>query len=250
MDIFKDIGYINKNILLKTINSFKKGWVILFTGIVYTILNLIIYSLLGTILIGPLSILSGIITALITSAFISNYLYLIYCVINYDRVTINDFKAGFTYFLRKMYTVLFLAYLGNLLLIVVVRAVGSGGTLLLLIVYFTVFIMLNALPETIYLKSHSSWESVVYSIEFMMDNWLNWFIPNIIFYVLLYFLTGNIVTNLFSTHLSFNMMFDFRYILVYLIGQAIFTFMMIYRGHLFKLLSTSTRRKRMFMNKF
>jgi len=90
----------------------------------------------------------------------------------------------------------------------------------------------------------------MYSIDFIKDNWFNWLLPNILFYGLLYYLTGNIITDLFATHLSFGFNFGIPSIIKYLLGQGLFSFIMIYRGHLFKLLSTSTRRKRMFMNKF
>lgn len=250
MNILKDIIYINKEVGAKTIKSFKKNWMIIFTGFVYTILNIIIYGLLGSLLSGPLYIISGIIAAIVTSALISNYLYLLLNIIKYNRITLDDFKNGFGYFLRKIYIVFFIAYVANLILSLVSNLLGSLSAILIPLVYLSALLILNSLPETIYLKYYNSWESIVETADFMKENWLNWAIPNIIFSLLLYIITGNRLLNLFSTHLSFNFVLDIRELAIYLIGQIIFSIMMIYRGHLYQLLSGSTRRKRMFMNKF
>ena len=80
----------------------------------------------------------------------------------------------------------------------------------------------------------------------MKENWIEWLIPNVVLLGLLYLVTGNVLTSLFSTGLSINVL-SIRGIVLYLIGQVIFSFTMIYRGVLFDILSTSTRRKRMFM---
>lgn len=248
MNIVKDMAYVNKTAGMRSLNSFKKNWYILFTGIIYTTLNLIIFNVVRSLFVGPLYILSGIVVAIISSSFISNYLYLLYNVINHNRITMQDFKDGFTFFIWKIYGVLFISYIANLLLSLLIGIVGPIIPLL----YIGALIALNALPETLYLKVYSPWESILSSLEFIQENWLNWLLPNMIFLGLLYILTGNILTNIFNTHLSFNLLniFSIKEIIVYVLGQIIFSLMMIYRGHLYKILSTSTRRKRMFMNKF
>ncbi len=250
MDIIKDLIYINKSAFNKTIKSLSKNWIIIFTGIVYTILNVAIFSLISVFLTGFLSILSGIIVAIITAAFISNYLYLLFNIINYDMINMQIFKDGFKYYLWKIYGVLFIAYLGRILLGILSNMLGGLASALNIVIYLSILIVLNPLPETIYLKSYSSWESVLNTFEFMQENWINWLLPNIIFHGVLYFITGNLITNIFTTHLSFNMVFSIKNIIIYLVGQGLFSFIMVYRGHLYKTLSGSTRRKRMFMNKF
>lgn len=250
MEYLKDILYVNKTSFLKTLDSIKKNWIIVFTGLVYSALSIVSFSLLGILFQGILGIFAGIIITIVTSSFISNYLYLLFNVINYNRITMQDFKEGFTHFIWKVYGVFFIGYLGSYLLGAISNILGSGSIILSLIISISILVLLNPLPETIYIKSYSPWESILYTFEFMMENWLNWIIPNILFHLGLYFLTGNMLINLFNTHISFNLSFNLRYIVMYLVGQALFSFIMIYRGHLYKLLSGSTRRKRMFMNKF
>lgn len=250
MNYLNDIIYVNKVSIKKTITSLKNNLPIIFTGIVYTILNLIAFSILGRLFVGPLFIISGFIMAIISSSFISNYFYLLHNIINYNRFTIEDFKRGFTYFLWKIYGVFFIAYLGQMILSFFTGSIGLGAIPLSFIVAIAVYILFNPLPEIIYLKDRSPVDSIMYSLEFIQENWLNWLLPNTVLIIILYFITGNVLLGIFNTHMNFNMIFTIRNIVLYLISQVIFSFIMIYRGHLFKLLSTSTRRKRMFMNKF
>lgn len=252
MDIIKDIIYVNKTTAKNTFKDFNKNWYIIFTGIIYTILNLIIYSLISNIFRGPLYILSGFITIIVSSSFISNYLYLLFNIINYDRIRFQDFKDGFTAFIRKIYGVLFISYIANLLLSLFVGSLRTGVGNITTLIFLLAFVIFNALPETIYLKQYNPWDSVVYSFEYMKENWFNWILVNIVFLGLLYIVTGDILINIFNTHISVNIfrLLSIKEIIIYIIGQSIFSIMMIYRGHMYKILSTSTRRKREFMNKF
>lgn len=240
---------VQKNTLKKTIKSFGKNWVIIFTSIVYVLINLVAALLVGNLLRGPLSILSGIITAIITSSLTSNYLYLLFNVINYNKITYNNFKDGFTQYLWKVYGIFFIAWIVTYVLSAISRLFGNNLGILITLFSLAAVILLNALPETLYQKYYSSSESIQYAFEFIKENWLNWFIPNVILLLVLYLITGRLILNMFTTHLSFNMNFTIGSMIRYLIGQSLFSFVMIYRGHLFKLLSTSTRRKRMYMKK-
>lgn len=234
----------------KTVKSLKKHWPIIFTGFLYSLLNIALFGLMGMLVTGPLYLISGIIVAIANSSLISNYLYLLFNIVNYDRMTLNDFKEGFGHYLRKIYGVFFIAYIGSLLLSFFGPILGGLANLLDLIIYLTILVVLNPLPETIYLKHYSSWESIVYCVEFIQENWLNWLLPNFLLSLILYLTTGNFLTNIFNTHLGFRNLLNPINLALYIVGQLVFSFMMIYRGHLYKELSTSTRRKRMFMNKF
>lgn len=250
MNYLKDFIYVNKISVSKTYQSLKNNLLIIFTGFFYTLLNVVAFGILNRLFVGPLFIISGFIMAIISSSFISNYLYLLYNVINYNRFTLNDFKRGFTYFIWKIYGVFFIAYLGEILLSFANRMLGVGAIALNIIVAIAIYILFNPLPETLYLKDYSPMDSIMYTIEFIQENWLNWLVPNTILIVILYSVTGNIIFGIFNTHMNFNMIFTLKNIMMYLIAQIIFSFIMVYRGHLYKLLSGSTRRKRMFMNKF
>lgn len=250
MNILKDFLNINKQTFKKTMSSLKNNWIIIFSGIVYILLNMFVIILINTFFRGFLGILSGLAIAIVTASLISNYLYLLYNVINYDSLKLQDFKDGFTYFLRKVYIVFFYGWIGSILISLLTGILGHNAYILNLLVSISIFILLNPLPETLYLKVLNPMDSIMYSIDFMKENWVNWLIPNIAMLVVLYLLTGKAVTGIFTTHISYIASFRIVDIIKYLIAQALFSFVMIYRGHLYKLLSTSTRRKRMYMNKF
>ncbi len=114
MNFLEDIIYVNKGALGKAVKSFSKNWMLAFTGIVYTLLNLLALNLLSVFFGGPLSILSGIAFALLRSVLASNYLYLLFNIVNYNRLTIDNFKYGFTYYLREIYGVYFVLYIVRL----------------------------------------------------------------------------------------------------------------------------------------
>ncbi len=249
MDLMKDFKYVTDHSIKKTAESLKKNFLIVFTGVVYGIMTLVAGLLLSTLFRGPLSIISGFITYFIQSAIISNYLYLLYNIINYNRFNLNDFKEGFTAFLWKIYGVFFIIYIGRLLLSTL-GILGSAAALLNSVILLIGLIVFNALPESIYLKSYSPSDTLVYALEFMKENWFNWIIPNLIFLGIIYLTTGRVLTGIVNTSIGFTFGLSPRDIILYLIGQVVFSFMMIYRGHLYKILSTSTRRKRMFLNKF
>ncbi|MFA5577754.1 MAG: hypothetical protein WCZ27_11115 [Tissierellaceae bacterium] len=248
MEIVKDILAVNKQVLKKSIASLRDNWIIIFTGMVYVIINIIALLLVFTIFTGLLSIFAGIAVAVLSASLISNYFYLLFNVINYNRVTFQDFKDGFKYFLRKIYTVLFFAWIGTYFLGILQGMLGFNALILDLIIKLSVFILLNALPETLYLKVLEPMDSIMYAVDFIRENIINWAIPNLIFYLLLYSITGKLIVDIFAIHINASLGLDG--LVRYLLGQVVFSFIMIYRGHLYKLLSTSTRRKRMFMNKF
>lgn len=227
----------------------RKHWLIIFTGIVYLTLSFFIFNLLNIVLRGPLSVFSGILLAIVSSSLISNYLYLLFNIINYDRLNFQHFKDGFSHFLWKIYGVFFIGFLANFALSFVFRILGSGAIGLSLIISLIIMIILNPLPETLYIKSYTAWDSILYSAKFMQENWINWALPNIIFYLLIYIITGEVLSGLFNTYTTFSTILNIKGIIMYLLGQSIFSFMMIYRGHLYKILSGSTRRKREYMRK-
>lgn len=250
MEILQDIIIVNKQTIKKTFHSLTKNWMIIFTGILYFIMNVVIYNIIFNIFRGAFSIIAGIIAAVMIAAMISHYLYLLSNIIDYDRLILHDFKDGFGFFFRKVYRVTFIAWIGSYFVSALGGMLGPSSYVLDSIINILILILLNALPEIIYLESLDSMDSIMYSLDFIKNNWYNWLIPNVILYFGLYLITGNIITDLFTTNISFGIIFGRFNIIRYFVGQILFSFMMIYRGHLFKLLNKSNRRKRLFMSKF
>jgi len=245
--LIEDIVLVQKYSIKNASKSFIKNWPIVFTGFVYMTLNILAIIVINTLFRGILSLLAGIIFAIVSSSLISNYLYLLSNIINNNRITLQNFKDGFTYYLWEIYGVFFIIWIASYVLSAVSGIFGSQSYYLVSLLRIIALVLLNALPETIYQKSYAYYENLLYAFEFIKENWINWFLPNIIFFAALYFLTDTIYTELFTIYIGLPGEISLESIIRYIIAQSIFSFMMIYRGYLFKLLSTSTRRKRMFM---
>lgn len=241
--MINDFILINKEAFSKTKNTIINNWQILFMGFIYSLIGMAAFFLLAFLLSGPIGIFGGIITAIVESAIISSYLFVLQNVLSYGRFRIRDIKNGFTYYLWKIYGVIFLIFILNLILGLLTNIVGSGIIWLKLILYIGGLIFLNPLPETIYTKSLDTWESIQYSMEFVKENWFNWLLPNFIFLIVLFTLS-------FRSFGLRSFLFRMRGgILTYVITAIFLSIIMIYRGQLFKILSTSTLRKRQFMRK-
>jgi hypothetical protein len=217
----------------------------------YSLLSLIIFSLINFLLIGVLRIFAGIIAFLVMSAMLSNYLYLIKNIIKYGKFTLDDIKVGFQAFLWKIYGILFIGWVAGYIFNGIIAPILSTilpVAVINLVVSIIVVILLNPLPEAIYQKFYSSWESITYSFNFIKENWIEWLVPNFILFSIFYFITGRVIGGLFS-FIEMGIYFDLspKGIVLYIIGQILIAFITLYRGVLFEILSTSTRRKRMFM---
>lgn len=244
MNIFQDILETNREVLKKSAPLVLKNWPILFTGVVYSVIILFLFRVAFMFWI-----LAGIIVTAVQSALISNYLYLIENIIRYGKISIEDFKRGFTVYIWKVYGIMvviwFVNYGLSLFLSPLLR-IQIGFVSFWSLIQLAAFILLNCLPEVIYQKHYMVGESFSYCVEFIKENWLDWFVPNILLGVLFAVLTGRVLTaNFLIGNPLVRLSFDG--VALYLAGQLFLSFVMIYRGLLFQLLSGSSRRKRAYM---
>ncbi|MCR3956410.1 MAG: hypothetical protein NUK57_08945 [Gudongella sp.] len=248
MNIINDIILVNKEILQKSKNTISRNPEVLLLGVVYSVMSLLAGIIIFNLLSG-LGILLGIIYALVESAIVSSYLFVLHNVVIYNRFRWKDIKHGFTYYIRKVYGVLFIFYLANLILGFLSNIVGAIVIGIIFFVGIAAFIVLNPLPESLYVKDRDSLQTILYCVEFMKENWINWLVPNSVLIVILYLLTGGVFNGGLNPFRSLSFSTSISSIVLYLLGSAILSAAMVYRGHLFKLLSTTTLRKRMFMRK-
>jgi hypothetical protein len=100
--------------------------------------------------------------------------------------------------------------------------------------------MLNAVPELIYQCRNSGLDLLVASYHFIVENWVEWFAPNV-----LITLTGYFLLRLFNPFLSV-LSPPLVIILLALAFGLFITYLMIFRGLLFAELNGSNRRARIF----
>lgn len=258
MEFIKDMIYINQMAIKKAVDLFGKNWMIIFTGVIYIAITVIANIMLAPFFMMPvINIIAGLVMYILSAALLSSYFYILYSVIKHKKFKFQDIKNGLRVYLYQITRVLFIGWIASIIVfrgIVPVIATSLRGALspttLTNIIMIIVLIALNPLPEVIYLKGRTGLDGIKYTFDYMKENWIEWMIPNIILLGLLYIITGNIITSLFSTGIGFNSsIFSLKGLILYLIGQVIFSFTMIYRGVLLDILSTSTRRKRMFMRR-
>ncbi|QEK12472.1 hypothetical protein FQB35_09110 [Crassaminicella thermophila] len=244
MNIFQDIVETNKNIIPKAFQLAVKNWPIVFTGIIYSIISILLFRIASLFWI-----LAGILLSLVVSALFSNYLYLIENIIRYGKISFEDFKRGFTVYIWKIYgamVVIWLVNYGASLLLGSILRVKIGFISFWALLQWIAFLLLNCLPEVIYQKHYAVGESFNYSFSFIKENWIDWFVPNIFLGLLLYIVMGRMLTYNVFLGVSF-LHLSIRSIIIYFAGQFLLSFMMVYRGLLFDILSSTTRRKRIFM---
>lgn len=254
MEILRDLMYTNKSISKKAFMSLTKNWLIILTGLFYSVATSLVFISLRSFWI-----FGGLVGVIATSALISNYLFLLNTILKKGYFTFSDFKYGFTPYLRKVWSILFIGYLANLILDLVspliIASIGPFAFSLIIILF--TFVLFNSVPEATYQKDYDALETITYAIDFVKTNWIEWFLPNIILLIVFYFVTGGglsvlqIISSVFNYFVSIRTSITSpKGIIFYFLGQIWFSYFMIYRAYLFETLSTSNRRKRLFMKDF
>lgn len=249
MNLLDDIAYVTKNAASKTFGNIKNNWQVIFVGLAYALLAITIIFLMNFILAGPIGIFGGIIMVIVESALISSYLYVLSNVITYNRFRWKDIKYGITQYIWKVYGVIFVFYIAGLLLNLAARILGPIFYTFYWILPIVVFIVFNPLPEVIYTKERDPLETLAYCLEFMKENWLNWLIPNLVFFFLSYLTLSGLFAIIGTTWLKLSITTMFLSLLGFIASGVVISVAMLYRGNLFQMLSTSSRRKRQFMRK-
>jgi hypothetical protein len=240
LEVIKDILSTNKKVFERAWKSFTKNYLLFILGIVY--MAILFCGSLGASIFGPFA---SLIIYLIMAAVISDYLYIINQVIHNRSFDLGDFKIGFKVYLRNVYAFLFLIWviqIGISLIIAPILPIMREPFMMTSVNWFLI-ILLNAIPETIYQKHYSESDTLVYGVRFIKENALEWFAPNIIIMGLLYLINSQFT--IFLAKLNFSILGT---VISLVLTSGIAGFAMIYRGYLYELLTTTSRRKRQFMN--
>lgn len=246
MNIVQDIIYVNGEVLKKTTDNVRKNSQVLLVGFAYVIVGFGVSLLMTYLLSGPIGIFGGIIMAILQSALISSYLFVLGNVIVYNRFRWKDARYGLTHYLWKVYGIFFMFYISSMVLDLLASIIGPMIYTIYWVLPLVILLLLNPLPEAIYIKDRDPLDTILYTFGFMKENWLNWLIPNIIFMLLIYTFTNGIFNSEFLRRGSGGI----GWFIMLIASGAVISVGMLYRGHLFVLLNGSTRRKRQFMRKF
>lgn len=215
----------------------RKNWVVSFAPIAYSL----VLSLVG-IVAAPLGMVGGLLLGLASQACVSSGLHLIKNIIDSGKADLNDFIRGFTVYIWDLLTVAFIIWIPMRVLATVLASVPNGG-----IIYFCIqlalYIFLNAVPELIYQTRVSGLEAIGASYNFIVENWLEWLVPNIILGVAGYWLLTMLGSLLYGLPFFLQL-----FLQAFALGLCL-TYIMTFRGFLFAELHGSSRRARIYRYK-
>ncbi|MDH3445076.1 MAG: hypothetical protein OEN50_14205 [Deltaproteobacteria bacterium] len=211
-----------------------KNWVVSFAPLAYGI----VMSLAG-LLAMQLGFLGGFLLAIASQACVSSGLHLIKNMISSGKANLNDFLNGFIVYLWDLLTVAFILWIPLRFAAVALASVPNGW-LIYLLIQVTLYIILNPVPELIYQTRTSGLELLSASYNFIVENWLEWLLPNVIITVAGVFLL-RVLDGLVYMLPGFVQFFAVAF------GFGLFlTYLMTFRGFLFAELHGTTRRSRLY----
>ena len=215
----------------------RKNWVVSFAPVAYGVILAIIVSI-----VAPLGMIGGLLFSLASQACVSSGLFLVKNMVDSNKADFNDFLNGFTVYLWELLGIAFILWI-PLRVLAMALATAPNGDLIYFLIKLALYILLNPVPEFIYQTRASGIELIGSSYNFIVENWIEWLIPNILLLAVGYVLLGLIEPLIFALP-GFVALFLYAFI----VGLGL-TYFMIFRGFLFAQLHGTTRRSRLYRYK-
>ena len=237
MQILRVTLWIYATALMRAFDCVRKNLVVSLAPLAYSL----VLSAAAMIAL-PLGILGGFLLGLVSQACISSGLYLVKNIIYSVKTDFNDFARGFTVYLWDLITISFILWI-PMRLAGMALATVPNGPLIYFCIQIALYILLNPVPELIYQSRTSGLELLGASYNFIVENWIEWLIPNILLAI-----GGYALLRLFES-LFFGLP-AFVQLFLDSFGLGLFlTYMMTFRGFLFAELHGTTRRSRIYRYK-
>jgi hypothetical protein len=232
METVKATLWIYRVALRRAVELLAGNWGIIFAPLAYSVILAIAASVFG-----PLGFIGGMIVTAIAAACGSSALFVIENIVRMGKVSLNDFVKGFSVYLWEIIGIAFILWIPMTLLRQVAYSTDEGP-LIVFLVQFLLYVILNPVPELIYQSRTSGMALLSASYEFIVENWIEWFVPNVSITAAAYLLL-----NWLDAPAAYLPSF-FRFFFVFSIFGLLLTFLMIFRGLLFSELAGTTRRSR------
>jgi len=251
--------------LLATCHSLRQSWILIPILLVFALGMVLVASL-----IAPLGMVGGLILGAVNALIIGATLSLTEQAIRGGRrVQWQDIHRSMGQYFWDVISVGFMVWFPLLLLEMGLQT-NPYQPLIATAVFFLMFVLLNPVPEVIYQsRKGSALEVVQESYEFVLENWIEWFLPVAIalapFGLSFFFQISSqagrrggldfwhLITlpfSILSQWLSLlGMSSNASFIIVLIITPIATVFMLLFRGHLFAALHRSSRRQRMFQSR-
>ena len=251
--------------LIASIQSFKRSWLLIPVIMVFALGLILISSIMA-----PLGMIGGFILGAVNALIIGATLYLTeQAVLGARRLTWQDLPSSLGQYFWDVISVGFMVWFPLMFLELGLQTNPYQG-LLATAIFFLIFILLNPVPEVIYQKRNgSAMEVVKDSYDFVMENWIEWFLPFAIafapFGLTVFFDISSqagrrggldfwyLLTLPFSILSQWLSMFgispNVNFAIVLVLTPILTTFMLFFRGHLFTNLNKSSHRLRAFQTR-
>jgi hypothetical protein len=234
METVKATLWLYRIALRRTAELLAGNWGIVFAPLAYSVILSVAAALLA-----PFGFIGGIVSTAATAACASSGLYVIENVLRGGKVTVGDFVQGFSVYLWEILGIAFILWIPMMLLSQVAYTTPQGP-LIILLVRLLLYIILNPVPELIYQTRISGIALLSASYEFIVENWIEWFAPNLLIAAGAYWLMGWV--DLPAAWVPSYVRFFF----ILAVFGIFVTFLMIIRGLLFSELNGTTRRSRLY----
>jgi hypothetical protein len=232
--------------------AFKRAvaaWPVAFSLIVYAVV-----FIAAARLVGGLGIVGGFILGLVGAACISGYLYLLSQAVQGMKLRFDDFQRGFGALFWDVISVMFALWIIGFIVGMLVKGAGPNGPAISAMVALAMAFFLNPMPEMIYLAKARSFDLLLQSSRFVLANPVAWFLPNLLFALVLLAPTGSlsvghpgelllVFTNVFSPEGVAALFLAFPLWAMPLVLLFVH-YVMVFRGLLFQGLSTGGARRR------
>jgi hypothetical protein len=215
----------------------RKNWVVSLAPLAYGVILAVIASL-----VAPLGIIGGLLFSLASQACVSSGLFLVKNLVDSGKASFNDFLNGFTVYLWELLGIAFILWI-PLRVLAMALATAPNGELIYFLIKLALYILLNPVPEFIYQTRASGFELISASYNFIVENWIEWLIPNI-----LLFAVGYAVLELIEPVLFGMPGFVALFLYAFIVGLGL-SYFMTFRGFLFAQLHGTTRRSRLYRYK-
>lgn len=216
----------------QTFRSLKKGpWMVLLPWGYFVAL------MVGGSLVAPLGMVGGFLLGIFVTMLTSSALYFVGEVVAGHKIRLSEMGTSlFAYFWNVM-AVGFVLWIFNLVLAPLLASTPKGGAISM-VIQLVLFVLLNAVPEIIYQQGHPSGLAMISrSVTFIHENWIEWFLPAAV-------LLGVVWAPL--SGLSWLGLGGWAALVGTFTVPLLLMPVMVFRGHLYAVLSTSTPRQRAF----
>lgn len=231
MFIIQDLYTINKEIIKKTLGAIGR-----YPSLMIVSFGALLFNQLVLFLAYNSGVLAGLVLLLGNGIIFAAVLSSLENVVRFKQFKLNRIHQGTKVYFRRAVIAMIIVEISIMILTLLGQMFGSIGTIATLAAMILGFIFFNPIPEMLYLSGYTEGDTFKKAIEFIRENWFEWFVFQVPVFFILYQAgsIGGITNPVIGSVIGFG------------VRGVVIPVIMVYRGFLYDFLSRSSRRKRMF----